>query len=132
MREKSITDWLWELGVTHERDGDSQTDGSHRLFFAGRCIGRYSANDVAQLLKETELSVMTDTRTEAEIKAYNLHCALRSLLLDYQELVKDTNSEPTFESESDADKQAERALYDNMPLADWEPPATPALTSKSD
>lgn len=56
MRVKSITDWLWELGVTHERDGDSQTDGSHRLFFAGRYIGRYSANDVAILLKNEGLS----------------------------------------------------------------------------
>jgi hypothetical protein len=62
-----------------------------------------------------------DKRTDAEIKAFNLHTALRSLLEDYKELVHDTNSEPTFESENDADKKAERALYDNAPLADWEP-----------
>lgn len=65
---------------------------------------------------------MTDHRTEAEIKAYNLHCALQSLLHHYKYIVDKTNSEPLFESDSDPDKVAGRALYDNMPLADWEPP----------
>lgn len=77
---------------------------------------------------EADAPVLVDNRSDAEIKAYNLHYALRALVIDYQELVKDTNSEPTFESDGDADKMAERALYDNMPLADWEPP-TPAVAS---
>lgn len=60
--------------------------------------------------------------SDAERKAYNLHVALRSLLDAYLDLQKDTNREPLDEdSENNPDKRAERALYDNAPLADWEP-----------
>lgn len=65
---------------------------------------------------------MTDDRIDSEIKAYNLHCALQRLLESYKYIVNKTNSEPLFESDNDPDKIAGRALYDNMPLADWEPP----------
>jgi hypothetical protein len=57
---------------------------------------------------------------DAETAAVNLHRELRALLDSYLELRKDTNSEPTFESEHDPDKRAERALYNHRPLADWE------------
>lgn len=67
---------------------------------------------------------MTDTRTDSEIKAYNLHCALQSLLESYKYIVDKTNSEPLFENDSDPDKVTGRVLYDNMPLADWEPPSS--------
>jgi hypothetical protein len=53
MREgNSISDTLWELGVTHDRDEGSKTDQCHTLYFAGRAIGRYSAHEVADLLRE--------------------------------------------------------------------------------
>jgi hypothetical protein len=65
---------------------------------------------------------VTDIRTDAERKAYNLHVALSDLLRHYTELLKDTDSWPTFESPNDPDNVAGRALFDNAPLADWEPP----------
>jgi hypothetical protein len=52
MRERSISDTLWDLGVVHERDSESTTDGCHTLYYAGRKIGRYSAHDVANLIRE--------------------------------------------------------------------------------
>lgn len=63
---------------------------------------------------------MTDSRTEAEIKAYNLHTELEALLYSYKKLVKVTNSEPAFGEDVIAER-AGRALYDNMPKAEWEP-----------
>ena len=48
----SISDTLWELGVTHERDPGSPTDGCHTLYYAGRPIGRYAAYEVANLIRE--------------------------------------------------------------------------------
>jgi hypothetical protein len=57
MREgNSISDTLWELGVTHERDAGSPTDGCHTLYYAGRAIGRYSALEVSLLLEEHGLT----------------------------------------------------------------------------
>lgn len=53
-RQNSITDVLWEMGVTHERDTNSRNDGKHVLYFAGRAIGRYSAAEVCALLREVE------------------------------------------------------------------------------
>jgi hypothetical protein len=50
--ERSITGILFDLGVTHERDAASSTDGCHKLFYAGRCIGRYSAFECCRLIKE--------------------------------------------------------------------------------
>lgn len=67
---------------------------------------------------------MADTRTDAEIKACNLHAALSSLLESYKDLRNDTNSWPMVEYDSDPDKIAEKALFENAPLADWEPPVT--------
>jgi hypothetical protein len=64
---------------------------------------------------------MSDDRTDAEIKAFNLHTELEALLYSYRYLIKVTNSEPTFGEDASAER-AGRALYDNMPLADWEPP----------
>jgi hypothetical protein len=64
---------------------------------------------------------MVDERTDAEIKAFNLHVELQALLYSYNYLVRVTNSEPTFGEDVSA-VRAGRALYDNMPLADWEPP----------
>jgi hypothetical protein len=52
----SISDTLWELGVTHERDSGSPTDGCHTLYYAGRSIGRYSALEVSLLLQEHGLT----------------------------------------------------------------------------
>lgn len=66
---------------------------------------------------------MIDDRTESEIKAYNLHVELEALLYSYNKLVKGTNSEPTFGEDVNATR-AGRALYDNRPLADWEPPTS--------
>lgn len=48
----SISDTLWELGVTHERDAGSNSDQCHMLYYAGRSIGRYDAHMVANLLRE--------------------------------------------------------------------------------
>jgi hypothetical protein len=57
MREgNTISDTLWELGVTHERDPKSSSDGCHTLYYAGRAIGRYSAFDVSLLLEQHGLS----------------------------------------------------------------------------
>ena len=56
-REPSISDTLWEMGVTHERDERSCGDGRHMLFFAGRRIGRYSAAEVAALLDEHDEAI---------------------------------------------------------------------------
>ena len=57
MREgNSISDTLWEMGVTHERDPWSPTDGCHTLYYAGRAIGRYSAFEVSRLLEEHGLT----------------------------------------------------------------------------
>lgn len=55
MRERSISDTLWDLGVVHERDNKSTSDGCHTLFYAGRVIGRYSAFEVANLIRENGL-----------------------------------------------------------------------------
>lgn len=55
MRERSISDTLWDLGVVHERDGNSTSDGCHTLYYAGRPIGRYTAHDVACLIRECGL-----------------------------------------------------------------------------
>lgn len=52
MTERSITGILFDLGVTHERDEGSPTDGCHRLYYAGRFIGRYSAFECSQLIQE--------------------------------------------------------------------------------
>lgn len=52
----SISDTLWELGVTHARDSGSSTDGCHTLYYAGRSIGRYSAYEVSRLLEEHGLT----------------------------------------------------------------------------
>lgn len=49
---RSISDTLYDLGVTHTRDAWSSTDSKHSLFYAGRCIGRYSAFEVQTLLEE--------------------------------------------------------------------------------
>lgn len=50
--EKSISDILADLGVTHERDRHSIATGKHRLFYAGRCIGAYDAHEVGDLIRE--------------------------------------------------------------------------------
>lgn len=55
MRERSISDTLWDLGVVHVRDAGSTTDGCHTLYYAGRAIGRYSAFEVAHLIRENGL-----------------------------------------------------------------------------
>ena len=64
---------------------------------------------------------MGDTRTEAEIKAFNLHVALTEALRGLEYLVDKTNSEPTFGEHPDIES-ARRALFENRPMADWEPP----------
>lgn len=56
MSDRSISDILADLGVTHTRDDKSTSDGCHTLFYAGRVIGRYSAHDVVCLLRENGLS----------------------------------------------------------------------------
>jgi hypothetical protein len=53
-----------------------------------------------------------------ERKAFNLHAAMTRLLDQYKRLQKETNSEPLFENSVVDD--AERALFNNRPLADWE------------
>ena len=55
MYERSVTDHLFDLGVTHRRDAWSSTDGKHELFYAGRMIGRFSALDVSIELEESGL-----------------------------------------------------------------------------
>lgn len=56
----TISDTLWEMGVTHERDSGSPTDGCHTLYFAGKAIGRYSALEVSLLLEEHGLTSSDD------------------------------------------------------------------------
>jgi len=64
---------------------------------------------------------MADDRTDAEIKAYNLHTELQSLLYCYEKLLRQTDSEPLFGRDLAAER-AGKALYDNRPFAEWEPP----------
>jgi len=52
MRERSVSDCLFDLGVVHVRDQWSITDSKHTLYYAGREIGRYSAFEVSVLLQE--------------------------------------------------------------------------------
>lgn len=73
----------------------------------------------ADINRNNGKSVMEASTSDAETKAVNLHAALSRLVEDYRELVKDTNSEPTF-GEPEAIVKAERALFENRPLADWE------------
>jgi hypothetical protein len=61
----------------------------------------------------------TPTMSEATTKAINLHAALSRLLESHKALIRDTNSEPTF-GEPEAVTEAEKALFDNRPHADWE------------
>jgi hypothetical protein len=86
------------------------------------CLQCGATDDVGILCQRCRkpLSRCSAGNGDAEAKAVNLHSALSSLLESYLDLRKDTNSEPTFESENDPDKRAERALFDNRPLADWE------------
>lgn len=50
--EKSISEVLADLGVTHERDAQSVSTGAHRLYFAGKFIGHYDAHQVGALIRE--------------------------------------------------------------------------------
>jgi hypothetical protein len=50
--EPSISEILAGLGVSHVRDDHSTRDGKHTLFFAGRCIGRFDAHEVGDLIRE--------------------------------------------------------------------------------
>lgn len=52
MMERSVSDWLFDMGVVHERDQWSITDSKHTLYYAGREIGRFSAFEVSVLLQE--------------------------------------------------------------------------------
>jgi hypothetical protein len=56
----------------------------------------------------------------AETKAYNLHTELSALLEVHKELIRQTNSEPLF-GVTEAVARAERVLFVNAPMADWEP-----------
>lgn len=49
MTEKTISEILADLGVTHENDGYGR---AHKLFFAGRFIGWYDAHAVGELIRE--------------------------------------------------------------------------------
>jgi hypothetical protein len=75
MHERSISDTLFDLGVVHERDALSPTDGCHKLFYAGRCIGRYSAFEVCNLMREHGLD--QETLTAAAPALYD---ALREMV----------------------------------------------------
>ena len=59
----SISNILWEMGVTHDRDEWSSTDSCHALYFAGKMIGRYSAFEVCSLLHEHGLDADAATPT---------------------------------------------------------------------
>lgn len=50
--EKSISEILSDLGVSHARDEHSTKDGKHTLHFAGRFIGRFDAHEVGDLIRE--------------------------------------------------------------------------------
>lgn len=52
MTEKSISDILADLGVTHERDSNSINTQTHRLYYADRFIGDYDAHQVGDLIRE--------------------------------------------------------------------------------
>jgi hypothetical protein len=47
--EKSISQILADLGVTHESCGDAF---AHRLYFADRFIGYYDARQIAELIRQ--------------------------------------------------------------------------------
>jgi hypothetical protein len=66
----------------------------------------------------------------SDIKALNLHKALRELLIEHKDLIKDTNSEPTFGEYGSIERMG-RILYDNMPLADWESAPASAIGAPS-
>jgi hypothetical protein len=65
-------------------------------------------------------TLLGEETSTAETKAFCLHAALSSLLEYHKHLIRDTNSEPTF-GEPEEVTAAERALFENRPLADWEP-----------
>lgn len=48
---KTISAILADLGVTHEAFPGSAS-GAHRLYFAGRFIGFYTAHQVGDLIRE--------------------------------------------------------------------------------
>lgn len=50
--EKSISQILADLGVTHTRDEHSVCTGEHKLYFAGRYIGSFDAHAVGALIRE--------------------------------------------------------------------------------
>lgn len=50
--EKSISEILADLGVSHARDAQSVSTGKHKLFFADRCIGSFDAHEVGDLIRE--------------------------------------------------------------------------------
>jgi hypothetical protein len=50
--ERSISEILADLGITHERDDSSTSTGEHRLYYAGRFIGHYDAHAVGALIRE--------------------------------------------------------------------------------
>ena len=56
---------------------------------------------------------------DAKLKAIRLHAAFTVLLDHYKDLVKDTNSEPAFGKNVEIEI-AEKELFANRPLADWE------------
>jgi hypothetical protein len=69
-REPTISEILADLGVTHERDESSSATLTHRLYFAGRFIGHYSAHQVGDLIREHNLGSGAlsshDYRTQGE------------------------------------------------------------------
>lgn len=91
-RESSISDILWELGVTHDRDEHSCNDGKHVLFFNSRAIGRYSAYEVSVLLDEIKpmgASSLADTsdlverlRAWSPLIASGYECPAASIAMD--------------------------------------------------
>lgn len=56
---------------------------------------------------------------DPKVNAIKLHIAMSSLLETHKRLIHVTNSEPLF-GEPEAVIAAGRALYEFMPMADWE------------
>lgn len=74
--DRSISDTLFDLGVTHQRDEHSFNDGAHSLFYAGRMIGRYTAHGVSEVLRENEIAQGACPSCKATSEPWWSYCAM--------------------------------------------------------
>jgi hypothetical protein len=74
--ERSISDTLFDLGVIHQRDENSTSDGCHTLYFAGRAIGRYSAHEVCNVMRESGIAQGECPQCRDPVEQWWSYCAM--------------------------------------------------------